>query len=356
METTYRNFSQRYGYEQMKATQRDEIDNDTRTDLWNVVYGKLCHHDYFLTTVGKILYTDYIKSPLDLYKDDSKHLDVDDQRIQSLTLNEVISINNTMTQRQIPCSLAIIRVVLLGYAYEVDLQEKVCCKQPANKLFDILELMIQGIDNAITDTENEIAQYGSAQFGVEDSEMQVLSNYRELYTEMINNINEVLRKNRAIYRIQESTKQFIKIGNSLELESINNATSTVYERVSKQLDEAIMDYHNGKYNNSVRKAVDAVESMIKTIAKEPNGNVKSGLNKIVKESNHKKDRRMKDSIKNMYWYASESVRHGNIDAKKDPTECEALFAIVTCSAIINYFISIDINNPDQKDTISHPTI
>lgn len=314
MEKTYRSYSQRNGHEKLKPMQLEGFDAETRMAIWNV-FAELFHEhspgnmfpSQVMPLLDRSLFKDYLKAPLDgigvLYGTGrgSSPIKV------NLSDEEITAIQRIISEEKISLSHAVIKIALL----DSDINK------PIYQIFDILEIAIRALNKNL-----------------------------DIQVELIMEINEALRQNRTLYRLQESCGLFMKVANEAELEAINKASVTPHEQVNKQINNSINKYRAGNYNDCVAVASNALESILKIVADTPDGTTSDALKKLRNDAWYKDKIHgsIQKAIENLYGYASSTVRHGQTDDEKDPTEKEALFVLVTCSSVINYLVSINKDN------------
>ncbi len=163
-------------------------------------------------------------------------------------------------------------------------------------------------------------------------------------------INEILEEEKVAYRLfpitlgEEKSFIFTSIVNDAEYSEVKRAANTNIPAVDENINKAILlfsDRKNPDYANAVKESVSAVESLCKNLIKNDD---KASLSELFKKLSIKNIRvhpSLQSACKKLYGYASDSdnVRHGG-SKPSDITEEEALFMIVTCSAIVNYIKSL----------------
>ena len=138
------------------------------------------------------------------------------------------------------------------------------------------------------------------------------------------------------YRIVEN--QVVPITDSVELETIIAAVDE-HDATTTHLQEALNLYAKRPtpdYRNSVKESITAVEALCREITGE------STLDRAIPKLKIKGvnlQSQFEEGLKRLYYYTNDSttgVRHALLDDTFVPTEADAHFMLVTCSAFINY--------------------
>ena len=100
------------------------------------------------------------------------------------------------------------------------------------------------------------------------------------------------------------------------------------------------DRENPDYENSIKEAISAVESVCCIITGMSGAQATLGnALKHLEDSGLSLHGALKSAFEKMYGYASDTdgIRHGGIDFKNAPAE-DAKYMLISCSAFINYLI------------------
>lgn len=163
----------------------------------------------------------------------------------------------------------------------------------------------------------------------------------EKRNERIAQCNDLLEEEKAAYRIING--KVTPITNKSEMQTVEQAMNTVYDSVNQHLQKALKlyaDRKNPDYENSIKEAICAVESMccIITGLSGANATLGKALKKL-EESGVHIHQAMVNGFSSLYGYTSDEdgIRHGGIDFKNAPAE-DAKYMLVSCSAFVNYLI------------------
>lgn len=135
----------------------------------------------------------------------------------------------------------------------------------------------------------------------------------------------------------------VSITDENELESIEQALNTPYDKVNGHLEKALIllsDRDKPDYENSIKESISAVEAMCVLILGKRD-TLGAALKQLEKNglTIHPS---MKSAFEKLYGYTSDAsgIRHaGDIGGSLSTFE-EAKFMLVSCSAFVNYLISV----------------
>lgn len=153
------------------------------------------------------------------------------------------------------------------------------------------------------------------------------------------NLNMIFKKEYVGYRYVNN--YIVPITNDNEINAIEQATHTQYEKVNQFLNKAlekISDRENPDYENSVKESISAVEEMCNIILGKAD-TLGASLKKL-EDSGVAIHPSLKEAFIKLYGYTSDEsgIRHaGRIDGK-NTTFAEAKFMLIACSAFVNYLI------------------
>lgn len=131
----------------------------------------------------------------------------------------------------------------------------------------------------------------------------------------------------------------VPITDSNEIEAIETAVSSPYQKAQNHLDKALIlisDREHPDYANSIKESISAVESICSQILGKSD-TLGAALKKL-EQQNIKIHPSLKTAFEKLYGYTSDAtgIRHaGQLDGK-EATFDEAKFMLVSCSAFINY--------------------
>lgn len=199
-----------------------------------------------------------------------------------------------------------------------------------NKVFDsggydeILDT-IEFIASAIKLKNPDYSPYFAGDYGPEFFDLK--SDYNQLFEE------EYIG-----YRFLEN--RIVRITNKEEINTIKEATNTVYDNVNKHISKAIsyISETEKDYRNSIKESVTAVETLCSIVSGKDKGTLGETINIIAKEKHMHSA--LKEAISKLYGFASDEpgIRHGSSKEGNDIAFDDAKFILVTCSAIINYIL------------------
>jgi len=161
---------------------------------------------------------------------------------------------------------------------------------------------------------------------------------------LVKGINEELEGENIAYRFANG--EFIPITREEELQAIQAAASikdTPLAHISMHIDQAVehlSNKTNPDYRNSMKESISAVEGICKLIAGTPSApGLSSPLEKTASLLDI--DSTLKDGFKKIYGFTSDKlgIRHPLKD-KEHPTQEDARFLLVICSAFVNYIIEL----------------
>lgn len=157
----------------------------------------------------------------------------------------------------------------------------------------------------------------------------------------IKQYNELLEQEKAGYRIVAG--EVAPITNESEIQSIEQAATTLYQSVNQHIRKALALYADIKipdYENSVKESISAVEAMCCTITGMSGSQATLGAAiKKLKDSGVHIHSALERAFLALYGYTSDEngIRHGGIDFQSVPAE-DAKYMLVSCSAFVNYLI------------------
>ena len=121
--------------------------------------------------------------------------------------------------------------------------------------------------------------------------------------------------------------------------SLDNLKEAGFAPARECLRDAIMKLNQRAYADSVKKSIDAVESMVRKITEK--NSVGAALSNLESQGVHI-HKALQEGFKKLYGYTSDEqgVRHALVDEDKaNVTEDEALYMLGTCSSFVSYLAS-----------------
>jgi hypothetical protein len=153
-------------------------------------------------------------------------------------------------------------------------------------------------------------------------------------------IDAALQMSRAAYRVLEE-RTIVPVGSDAELETLKRAfadlAATEFHGARAHLRNAAEELTTGRYADSIRESIHAVESVARTLAQD--GKLSNALAKL--EQSAKIHGGMKAGFNSLYGYTSDEqgIRHAHLnEPTAQPDETDALFMIGACAAFVSYLI------------------
>jgi hypothetical protein len=154
-------------------------------------------------------------------------------------------------------------------------------------------------------------------------------------------IDAALRFGHAAYRLVDRTT-IVPVGSDAELATLKRAFADVgtteFQGARAHLRNAAEELTGGRYADSVRESIHAVESVVRVL--EPSGDFSKALAKL--ESKVKIHGALKRGFSSIYGFTSdqEGIRHALLEAGAPAVdETDALFMIGACAAFVSYLIN-----------------
>lgn len=173
--------------------------------------------------------------------------------------------------------------------------------------------------------------------------MQLLVKYyplESLNESFMTQCNKVLVEENSAYRFVAG--RILPTMSDAEIKEVEDAASGEND-VSDLLNSAIEKLAQGDPKNAIKEAVSAAELLSNLISPLPQSTdlkkaLPKALERLEKELDQQYNTNLKDTFLKIYDYASSEpkIRHGSKARASYADEAEARFAVVTCSALINY--------------------
>ncbi len=167
----------------------------------------------------------------------------------------------------------------------------------------------------------------------------VVQNFSDEYD--IAEFNGILESECCGYRIVN--REITPITNPIEIENIEEATSSRYNSINSHFGNALKLLSDKKapdYPNSIKESISAVEALCKIISGDEKGTLGKCLKKIAQ--NHPIPKSLEVALNALYGYTSGEggIRHALTEGSTQPTFADAKFMLVSCTAFVNYLITI----------------
>jgi hypothetical protein len=145
----------------------------------------------------------------------------------------------------------------------------------------------------------------------------------------------------AAYRVVDGNT-IAPVGSEAELEAVKRAfadlAATEFHGARKHLRTAAEELTTGKYSDSLRESIHAVESIVSVL--EPKGDFSTALAKL--DAKARIHGGLKAGFKSIYGFTSDEkgIRHPLLDdGSANVDETDALFMIGACAAFVSYLIN-----------------
>lgn len=167
----------------------------------------------------------------------------------------------------------------------------------------------------------------------------LIESKHEFATDFINLLNFEFERLNFAYRVVEN--KIVEITSEEEIRTIENAIKKSENNVAQHLSKALELYAvkpQGDYQNSIKESISAVEAYLRE--KTDKKSFKDALDEL-KKVNINIPKILYDAFTKLYAYTNQpetGIRHALMDTEGNyvPTEREAYFMLVSCSAFINY--------------------
>ena len=169
-------------------------------------------------------------------------------------------------------------------------------------------------------------------------------------SEFVKKCNSVLERETSAWRIVNGI--VTKITSSVEINAVETAAHSSVDAVNQHLSQAMRHLSNRRnpdYRNSIKESISAVEAVCARITKQNAPVLSKSLTQIEKDHNISFPPTLKISLEKLYAYTSSEsgIRHAGI-RDSEVTSNLAQFFLVTCSAFVNYLISVGLPRESDK--------
>ena len=202
--------------------------------------------------------------------------------------------------------------------------------------YHVLITIIEFLCNLVFETENQFLERYHNDYS--------LISY---YTDTRKQMNDAFEDEYVGYRFVN--ENIVPITNDSEIETIEQASQTPYERVNESISKAIRyisETGNKDYKNSVKESITALEQLLNIVLNTSGLTLSNAVEQLSQKVEIDGD--LKASIKSMYNFASNvnGVRHGNNKNNDNITFDEAKLVLLFCSSTVNYFCSLNSNKEE----------
>ncbi len=160
--------------------------------------------------------------------------------------------------------------------------------------------------------------------------------------ELYDTFNHLFEKEYVGYRFVN--RSLVQITDPVEVMEVNEACRNPYEGCRKQIQKAIerlSDRNSPDYKNSIKESISAVESICQIIVGDKKAILSDALKKL-EDKGFSIHPALKQGFTKLYAYTSDEggIRHAEGMFESNVTFDEAKYMLVSCSAFINYLISL----------------
>ena len=151
-------------------------------------------------------------------------------------------------------------------------------------------------------------------------------------------LNSILEQENSAYRFIDFT--ITEITDQNEIDAVEEATAENKNVVSAHLKRALellTDRKTPDYRNSMKESISAVEAVCQEVTGKPGATLNNCIAAIkAKRTLHPA---FEGSLVKLFGFTSDSggIRHAMTDETERPTYADAKYMLVTCSAVTNYF-------------------
>lgn len=149
---------------------------------------------------------------------------------------------------------------------------------------------------------------------------------------------------------------FYPSSSAQEAQNIQQALETLkgkdFAGAQAHLTNAVKEFNAGKYAESIRESISAVESVVKKITGVKGGGLKEALKKL-KDNGIIIHTALEGGYSQIYGYTSDKdgIRHAMIEAGSPADEIDAQYMLGSCAAFVSYLVNkartvkIDVDTP-----------
>jgi hypothetical protein len=176
--------------------------------------------------------------------------------------------------------------------------------------------------------------------------LQFVLRHRFCPKELRNLVEFIFTDNQAAWKLlyegEETT--FIPSSNVYEVSAIDKAYKELKQAEfgggKTHLINASEALAQGKWNDSIRESISAVESVAKKICNDPNADLSKALSKL-EQSGTNIHGALKNAFNNMYGYTSDEkgIRHSLVEQGHQCDQADAQFMLGACASFISYLFA-----------------
>ena len=316
-------FSERQGLKPKKTIQVEAMDEGLRNRLWNVVGGSLRMMEEYGRAKDRSLPANR-NLPLELW-----HLGEYPftDRVSGFFCDGIWDRFFKLPKDDYP----------LDFEKLIARVKEEFYRNPWNEAYDIIEFIAQNhpsFDDQIGQHEDE-ESYAPIQLDEYGIQPPIESYEIPSPTRFVEEINQVLQEEQSGYCLIGDTVTPIHAQvERQEVEAALDSPDPVAVHIERAL-ELLSDRKRPDYRNSIKEAISAVESIANSITKSKNPSLGKALPKLEKKLGFELHPTKRQALLKLYGWASDQARHGLLE-ESHLTQEDAQFAIVVCSAFVNY--------------------
>ena len=212
-----------------------------------------------------------------------------------------------------------------------------------NAVYHLIEFIARNFPNLeeVEEVEDEDEQENQEVLRVhivDEVYPQVDSSEMPTADQLIEKINRVLEEERSGYRFIASSISPVNAPEEVkELENAFNAPVPVSKLFHRALELHSQRAQRGIYRNSIKESISAVESISNLITEKKNTSLGQALPRLEEKLGFKLHGAKRQALLSLYGWASDEARHGLLDCRESHlTQEDARFALIVCSAFVNY--------------------
>lgn len=297
-------FSERMGFVK-KRIQKDNLDKELRTQLWNVIVIYLNEYPLLKRAqLLKIIWCDELVRPYDDFPQEPPEPDKISFLVTKTDIRRYGSPLHYYNQKIIPAFENKVKRI------QTEIQEYFLnCKWYL--VYDFLEFYVN----------------------------KILFNQEHLQLVFTGVTNDTLEDGMSAFRFVGT--EIAPILDEIEIKEIEKALINPLTVVKEHINQALIllsDRQNPDYRNSIKESISAVESLCRKISNKPNATLGDALKIIEKSEEIILHKAQKDAFSKLYGWTSDKesgIRHGMLDVPNLKQE-DARFMLIACSAFINY--------------------
>ena len=307
-------FSERLGLKPKRLQQTDEMDDGLRNRLWNVLGSSLSNIDYYA-------------SARDRARAESTPYLPDELLVFPLTCRARCFMRENIWDRHLKLSLDDFP---LQFETQLAHVKEFFYRCSWNEVYDLIEFIARNHPN-LEETKYKV----SRTLVVEEVYPEVDISDMPTAAQFAESINLVLKEEGSRYGFIGNTISPMNSPEEVnEVESAFDAPAPVANQMQRAL-QLLSHREEPDYRNSIKESLSAVESMANLITGVKNPSLGKALPLLEKRLGYELHGAKREALLKLYGWASQEARHGLLE-ESQLTQEDARFALVVCSAFVNY--------------------